>query len=64
MGDLHQSIPTFPSRILIERKMHQNLKDKSGGDKIIVEKQPYQLLNTSRELFPSFHASNFHKLDD
>ena len=40
------------------------LKDKSGVDKIIVKKQPYQLLNTSREFFPSFHASNFHKWDD
>ena len=41
-----------------------DLKDKSGVDEIIVKKQPYQLLNTSREFFPSFHASNFHKLDD
>ena len=40
------------------------LKNKSGVDKIIVKKQPYQLLNISREFFPSFHASNFHKLDD
>ena len=40
------------------------LRDKSGVDKIIVEKQPYQLLNTNRELFPSFDDSNFHKLDD
>ena len=38
------------------------LKDKSGVDKIIVKKQPYQLLNTIRELFPSFYVSNFHKL--
>ena len=38
------------------------LKDKSGVDKIIVKKQPYQLLNTNREFFPSFDASNFHKL--
>ena len=38
------------------------LKDKSGVDKIIVKKQPYQLLSTSREFFPSFDASNFHKL--
>ena len=30
------------------------LKDKSGVDKIIVKKQSYQLLNTSREFFPSF----------
>ena len=40
------------------------LKDKSGVDKIIVKKQPYQLVNTNREFFPSFDASNFHKLDD
>ena len=39
-------------------------KDKSGVDKIIVKKQPYQVLNTSREFFPSFHASNIHKCDD
>ena len=38
------------------------LKDKSGVDKIIVKKQPYQLLNTSRQFFPCFHALNFHKL--
>ena len=38
------------------------LKDKSGVDKIIVKKQPYQLLNTNCEFFPSFDASNFHKL--
>ena len=41
-----------------------SLKEKSGVDEIIVKKQPYQLLNTSRELFPSFDASSFHKLDD
>ena len=41
---------------------YQGLKDKSGVDKIIVKKQPYQLLNTNLELFPSFDASNFHKL--
>ena len=40
------------------------LKDKSKVDKIIVKKQPYQLLNASREFFPSFHASNVHQLDD
>ena len=40
------------------------LKDKSGVDKIIVKKQPYQLLSTNREFFPSFHASNIHELDD
>ena len=38
------------------------LKDKSRVDKIIVKKQPYQLLNTRREFFPSFDACNFHKL--
>ena len=38
------------------------LKDKSGVDKIIVKKQPSQLLNTNREFFSSFNASNFHKL--
>ena len=37
-------------------------KDKSGVDRIIVLKQPYQLLNTNREFFPSFDASDFHKL--
>ena len=40
------------------------LKDKSGVDKIIVKKQPYQVLNTSCEFFPGFHASNIHKFDD
>ena len=44
-------------------RMHRKaLKDKSGVDKIIVKNQPYQLLNTSHEFFPSFDASNFHKL--
>ena len=41
--------------------LHDSVKDKSGVDKIIVKKQPYQLLNTNREFFPSFDASNFHK---
>ena len=41
-----------------------DLKDKSGVDRIIIKKQPYQLQNTSRQFFPSFHALNFHKLDD
>ena len=27
-----------------------------------VKKQPYQLLNTNRQFFPSFDASNVHKL--
>ena len=40
------------------------LKDKSRVDKIIVKKQPYQLLNTSRGFFPSFCGLNFHKFDD
>ena len=31
----------------------QILKDKFGVDKIIVEKQPYELLNTNREYFPN-----------
>ena len=39
-----------------------DFKDKSGVDKIIVKKQPYQLLNIKREFFPSFDAPNFHKL--
>ena len=39
-----------------------NLKDKSGVDKIIIKKQPYRLLNTSRDFLPSCDASNFHKL--
>ena len=34
------------------------LKEKFGVDK----KQPYQLLNINHEFFPSFDASNFHKL--
>ena len=38
------------------------LKDKSGVDKIIVKKRPYQLLNTNGEFFPSFDASIFHDL--
>ena len=40
----------------------RSVKDKSGIDKIIVKKKPYQLLNANREFFPSFDASNFHKL--
>ena len=39
-----------------------SLKDKSGVDKIVVKKQPSQLLNTNREFFPCFDASYFHKL--
>ena len=39
-----------------------DLKDESEVDKIIVKKQPYQLLNTNREFFSSFDPSNFHKL--
>ena len=38
------------------------LKDKSGVDKIIIKKQPCQLLNTNRVFFPSFDASNLNKL--
>ena len=41
-----------------------SLKDKSGVDNIIAKKQPFQLLNTNREFFPSFDASSFHKLVD
>ena len=33
-------------------------------DKGIANKQRYQLLNTNRELFPTFDASNFDKLVD
>ena len=40
------------------------LNDKSGVDDVIVEKQPYKLLNTSPEFFSSFHGSSFHKFDD
>ena len=39
-------------------------KENSGIDKIIVKKQPYHMLNTNREFFPSFDASNFHKFYD
>ena len=48
-------------------KLHQKTEYKNCDDnhvhidKIIVKKQPYQLLNASREFFPSFHASNIHK---
>ena len=38
------------------------LKDKSDVDKIIVKKQPHQLLNTNREFIPSFDASIFYNL--
>ena len=48
----------------IELYLYPVSKHKSGIDKIIVKKKPYQLLNTSREFFPSFDASNFHKLVD
>ena len=44
--------------------LNRPVKDKSVVDKIIVEKQPYQLLNTNREFFPSFDASNFHNVVD
>ena len=40
--------------------LHVFLKDKSGVDKIVAKKQPYQLLNTIREFFPSFDVSNFY----
>ena len=45
---------------LVSSNGHPVLKDKSGVDEIIVQKQPYQLLNANREFFPSFDASNFH----
>ena len=35
------------------------LKDNSGVDKIIVKKQPFQLLNTNREFFPSLMPPTF-----
>ena len=38
------------------------LKDTSGVDKVIANEQPYHLLNTNCEFFPSIDASNFHKL--
>ena len=43
------------------KPIQETLKDKFGVDKIVVKKQLY-LTNTSREFFPSFDASNFHKL--
>ena len=36
-----------------------SLKNESGVDKIIVNKQPYQLLNTSRDFFPGLVPLNF-----
>ena len=39
-------------------------KGQVGVDKIMIKKQPYQMLNTNREFFPSFDAPNFHKLFD
>ena len=55
----------FNQELVDEKPVRQKiLKDKSGFDKIIVKKQPYQVLSTSREFFPSFHASNIHKFDD
>ena len=40
------------------------VKGQAGVDKIIVKKQPYQLLNANHEFFPSFDASNFHRFVD
>ena len=40
------------------------LKDKSGVHKIIVKKQPCQLLNTSHGFFPSFRDSDFHLISN
>ena len=34
-------------------KSKKPLKDKSGVDKIIVKTQPYRLMNTNSEFFPS-----------
>ena len=48
--------------LLSVSKKPEVLKDKSGVDKIILKKQPYQLLNTSRGFLPSLDASNFHRL--
>ena len=48
--------PAINKKIMKHEKV---LKDKSAVDKIIVEKQPYQLLNTSREFFPSFMPRTF-----
>ena len=64
---MKSSIIFIREHLLVTSKLRQtiiscDLKDKSGLDKIIVEKQPYQLLNTNREFFPSFDTSNFHKL--
>ena len=39
-----------------------SLKKRPGVNKIIVKKQPYQLLHINREFFPSFDASNVHNL--
>ena len=58
---INRMCPIFKIQMLIYQS-EAYLKGKSGVDKIIVKKQPYQLLNTNRELFPSFDASNFHKL--
>ena len=55
-----KAIDMIKSRLRLVKNVA--LKDKSGVYKIIVKMQPYQLLNTNREFFPSFDASNFHKL--
>ena len=36
-----------------------SLKDNSGVDEIIGKQQPYQLLNTNREFFPSSYDPTF-----
>ena len=54
-------IYTVTILIHTSRYLIGTLKDKSGVDEIIVKKQLYQLLNTNRESFPCFDASNFHK---
>ena len=55
---LNKSTTTY--QIYLNSVSH--FKGKSRVDKIIVKKQPYQLLNTNREFFPRSDASNFHKL--
>ena len=64
-GLIWQSVESLGSLVLIipiYSNSCNDLKNKSGVDKIIVKKQPYQLLNTFREFFPNFYTSNFHRL--
>ena len=65
-NEINKHKATFRFRTIEVREIRDafaTVKDKLRVDEIIVKKQPYQLLNTSREFFPNFHASNFHKLD-